>query len=439
MIISFFSHKGGVGRTMALANIAYLLFQKGQKVIMMDWDFESPGLECFFGLNKNDLISQPGMSDLMNEFISLNKNNSEKKRIKYPNIEDYLYPIDNSSGSTAQLSLIHPGKRFSQKDMNKFVQFLLSFQFVSFYNDHSVNFFDWLSKELTCLSDVILIDSRTGFSETAGIGNFHMSDVVILFSSTSAQNYQGLKYIIEKLKQPELIKNRNNRPIETILVPARYEPFESEMLSKFEKEFYDTFKDHLPEQFKAGKKPEDKVLLDLGIPYVPYYSYGDQIAVKEGIETSKNKDLWHAYHKLLDRIERCYYNDLFIYYEKNDKDTCQLLVTELKKHRIKIWVDYENIVSSDERLVNINKALKTSRYYLILFSQSYANKPKSLLNNYEDNAITMHINDNKRHNKSIVVLSDTTPCPSEFEGMIIIDFVNQKFENAINQLIKHII
>src|SRR5215468_7238933 len=40
-VITFYSYKGGVGRTMALANVAYRLANThGLKVIAVDWDLE---------------------------------------------------------------------------------------------------------------------------------------------------------------------------------------------------------------------------------------------------------------------------------------------------------------------------------------------------------------------------------------------------------------
>ena len=47
-IITFYSFKGGVGRTMALANIAVLLVRSGKKVLAVDWDLEAPGLDKYF-------------------------------------------------------------------------------------------------------------------------------------------------------------------------------------------------------------------------------------------------------------------------------------------------------------------------------------------------------------------------------------------------------
>jgi cellulose biosynthesis protein BcsQ len=46
-IVTFYSYKGGVGRTMALANVAVLL-ARTHRVLVVDWDLEAPGIERFF-------------------------------------------------------------------------------------------------------------------------------------------------------------------------------------------------------------------------------------------------------------------------------------------------------------------------------------------------------------------------------------------------------
>jgi hypothetical protein len=47
-IVTFYSYKGGVGRTLALSNVAVLLAKQGKKVLVMDWDIEAPGLDRYF-------------------------------------------------------------------------------------------------------------------------------------------------------------------------------------------------------------------------------------------------------------------------------------------------------------------------------------------------------------------------------------------------------
>src|SRR5207237_5953903 len=71
MIYTFYSYKGGVGRSMALANVAEWLYQQGFRVVMIDWDLEAPGLESFFFSSEQELNlvrSQLGVVDLMLDY-----------------------------------------------------------------------------------------------------------------------------------------------------------------------------------------------------------------------------------------------------------------------------------------------------------------------------------------------------------------------------------
>ena len=47
--ITFFSYKGGVGRTLAAANFAVYLAKFGLKVAIMDFDLDAPGIDSKFG------------------------------------------------------------------------------------------------------------------------------------------------------------------------------------------------------------------------------------------------------------------------------------------------------------------------------------------------------------------------------------------------------
>jgi MinD-like ATPase involved in chromosome partitioning or flagellar assembly len=50
--IAFMSHKGGVGRSLALANVAHALARKGLCVGCVDLDFNAPGLGVIMGLSE---------------------------------------------------------------------------------------------------------------------------------------------------------------------------------------------------------------------------------------------------------------------------------------------------------------------------------------------------------------------------------------------------
>jgi hypothetical protein len=47
-VLTFYSYKGGTGRTMLLANVAWILASAGRRVLAIDWDLEAPGLHQYF-------------------------------------------------------------------------------------------------------------------------------------------------------------------------------------------------------------------------------------------------------------------------------------------------------------------------------------------------------------------------------------------------------
>ncbi len=73
-IVTFYSFKGGVGRSMALANVAALLSRWGMRVLVIDWDLEAPGIECFFESVSKSIRSerkrQSGVVEMIGSFQS---------------------------------------------------------------------------------------------------------------------------------------------------------------------------------------------------------------------------------------------------------------------------------------------------------------------------------------------------------------------------------
>ena len=67
-VITFYSYKGGTGRTMALANVAWILACNGKRVLAIDWDLESPGLHKFFHpfLDESIVSATPGVIEIVN-------------------------------------------------------------------------------------------------------------------------------------------------------------------------------------------------------------------------------------------------------------------------------------------------------------------------------------------------------------------------------------
>src|SRR5512144_576399 len=68
--ITFYSYKGGVGRSLALANTAALLVKRGRRVVLIDFDLEAPGLDSFKDFES--IAGQAGVVEYVTEFKTTN-------------------------------------------------------------------------------------------------------------------------------------------------------------------------------------------------------------------------------------------------------------------------------------------------------------------------------------------------------------------------------
>src|SRR5262245_11559000 len=117
-IITFYSYKGGVGRSMALANIAALLSRWGYSTLMVDWDLEAPGLEYFFKpyLALDSIATETGVIDYVSDLARAGSSGSLKRTWR-----DSVVTISIPDSKTP-LSLLTAGKRGPDSDFFKRVR-----------------------------------------------------------------------------------------------------------------------------------------------------------------------------------------------------------------------------------------------------------------------------------------------------------------------------
>jgi MinD-like ATPase involved in chromosome partitioning or flagellar assembly len=101
--ITFYSYKGGVGRTLAAANFALYLAKLGRKTVLVDFDLEAPGLDAKFAqFSGFELpVDQKGLLDYI---LDYQKQNTDPGSIKQISLQ---VPIP--SKTTSPLWLIPAG------------------------------------------------------------------------------------------------------------------------------------------------------------------------------------------------------------------------------------------------------------------------------------------------------------------------------------------
>lgn len=343
MIYTFYSYKGGVGRSMALANIAELIYKQGEDVLIIDFDLEAPGLEDYFDEEQSlykpeEVKSKRGVIDLLisykelrslpiSESDEVQKDNNDELVFPYPvePLSNFIVPIYEKVESGGSLSIIPAGVR-SDKKFSKYAENVRSFDWDDFYKNWDGElFFDWFRKEAMKFSDHILIDSRTGVTEMGGVCVYQLADTVVSFVASNKQNIDGTLKIANSLRNPELIeKGRGGRELSLIFVPSRVEETaEQELLNNFISDFNNAFSKFSDSPYKLG----ENLYSSLKVPYIPYFSFMEKVAVRDS--SNKAEELKKAYKRL---------KSILI----NQGNNAELAESYLDEAR-KIWDESKNI------------------------------------------------------------------------------------------------
>lgn len=269
-VITFYSYKGGVGRSFTMASIAVLLARWGYRVLTIDWDLEAPGLHHYFAPVMPE-APRGGVIDLAHDFLAGAKRPAP-----------HIVEIDvEGSGS---LSLLAAGK--VDRDYMGRMQ---SIDWATLYPQGFATFLETCRDIWTAEHDFVLIDSRTGISDIASICTAHLPDrLVVLFTA----NDQNLDEVVEITRRADDARDRlpYDRPRHTVL------PVLSRLDNRVEYERAETWRRKcakavapLFENWLVKSVPEDLMLRHLTVPYVSYWSFGEQLPVLEELVPSPDQ------------------------------------------------------------------------------------------------------------------------------------------------------
>ncbi|MEN9610485.1 MAG: hypothetical protein RLZZ628_1299 [Bacteroidota bacterium] len=238
MIISFYSYKGGAGRTQLCVNVAeYLCYHLQRKVLLWDWDLEAPGIHVFFG-RETKTFDHPGTIEMLNHYVRLMR----LRETVFPNdlrdTLDLLDPIPLVTTDKGCISLL-PGGNYSRNYEYKvgsfdWSAFIDQWDGKSFLNRH-------VRYKIKALGyDYVLIDSRTGISDYAGLCNILLPDLNVLVVTPHDQSFEGNLKIAEFIKRSEYVKQGYRKPhilpiFSRLDLPASGKA--QERLKKFKKQF----------------------------------------------------------------------------------------------------------------------------------------------------------------------------------------------------------
>jgi WD40 repeat protein/cellulose biosynthesis protein BcsQ len=311
-VITFYSYKGGTGRSMALANAACLIAQGAggdYNTLMVDWDLEAPGLHKYFphragGLPMADSAT-PGLIELCTlldqetqPFAHLPDAEREAR------VREAVEAIDLGAYTTATdvpgLFLMKAGTLDQDYAAN-----VNQLRWDEFYQRAP-----WAMVHLVArLADrfrYVLVDSRTGLTDTSGICTTLLPEKLVVVFTPNAQSMEGVTDLMARA-----IEHRQStddlRPLVVYPLPARIENLapderdawrtgnESRGLPGWQR----VFERALTKTYGLTKCDLSSYFNEVQIRHHPYYAYGEKVAVR--IETGEEIDsMPKSYERFVD-------------------------------------------------------------------------------------------------------------------------------------------
>jgi tetratricopeptide (TPR) repeat protein len=177
--VAFYSYKGGVGRTLALANVAYSLAARGKRVVLLDLDLEAPGLAEFPEFALRGPVGKKGFLEYAAAY---------RRTGKCPAISGYVHECRESPG-TGKLWLMPAGRLGGayQEQLGT----------LSWRRLHprkgTEPFIEDLRRSLIeeLAPQYVLIDARTGLSDIGGLSTHLLAEMVVLLFNLTPSCIEG--------------------------------------------------------------------------------------------------------------------------------------------------------------------------------------------------------------------------------------------------------
>lgn len=271
-IITFYSYKGGTGRTMTVANVAWILASNGKRVLAVDWDLESPGLHRYFHpfLADKQLRSSSGVLDLVRQYAAAVMDAPAEPADaglteRYANVLHHAFSLDWPFPGGGFLDFLPAGQQSAQ-----YGETVSTFDWNNFYDRlHGGVFLKMLRNNMAKQYDYVLIDSRTGLSDTAGICTVILPDIIADCFTMSTQSIDGAAGVAHSI-----LKQRTE-PVRILPVPMRIEDAEQLKLEAgrdYARQRFESFLTDLTEDELS------RYWADVEIPYKSFYAYEEILA-----------------------------------------------------------------------------------------------------------------------------------------------------------------
>ncbi|MBI3154272.1 MAG: PASTA domain-containing protein [Burkholderiales bacterium] len=318
-VVTFYSYKGGTGRTMALANTACVLaeLERGNRdaVLVVDWDLEAPGLHRFLPprLRARDaaidlgLDDQPGLIDLALELVAALPADAPETEARAAmraasaidaiDLDRFVAPTE-----VAGVSILRAGRN----DDGRYAARVGTFDWEALFR-RAPAIYRALAGRLAARFRWVLVDSRTGVTDISGICTSLLPEKLVVVFTPNRQSLSGVRELVQRAVAYRAASD-DLRPLLVYPLPSRIEA-SLERLSRH-------WRYGNPDAGIVGYQPMFKELLagcygledcDLQdyfdavqIQQTPDAAYGELIAVRDG--SADRLSLASSYRVFVERL-----------------------------------------------------------------------------------------------------------------------------------------
>jgi tetratricopeptide (TPR) repeat protein len=328
-IVTFYSYKGGTGRTMALANLACLLARAEvvreqmtpPRVLAIDWDFEAPGLHRYlepyltpqstarFTATLGCLELFDYLSSARSKFDPANYvGNRLRTRLELEalDLEPYLLATQFPGLSLMKAGLFD----------DEYPRRVSEFDWPDLFRA-TFGLFAGVADYLRARFDYILVDSRTGITDTSGICTMLLPDKLVVVFTPNQQSLTGIESLVRKAVAYRK-DSPDGRPLTVFPLPSRIEMARPQLLEAWRNGggsadqttsllpsamlgYQPTFERLFAQIYGRTDISLREYFNEVMLQHVPDYAYGEPVAVV--LESGDSRiSLSRSYSAFLDRL-----------------------------------------------------------------------------------------------------------------------------------------
>jgi hypothetical protein len=263
---------------MALANVAFLLASAGKRVLAVDWDLEAPGLHRYFEpfLVDKSLEHSTGVIDFVRDFATAALARGPTEEVEadwyevYSDLVAYAVPLAYEFEGDGALHFVPAGRQDASYGVR-----VNAFDWESFYTRLGGGIvLEAVKVNLRRVYDFVLIDSRTGVSDTSGICTIQMPDELVVCFTLNRQSIYGAS---AASRQAFMSRQRlDGSPVLKIWpVPMRVEYAEKDRMELALAHARVRFSGMMPH---LDPNKEDLYWGEIPVAYEPYYAYEEVLS-----------------------------------------------------------------------------------------------------------------------------------------------------------------